>query len=159
VLDGSRCNATTTSGCQPAAATIPVGLGPQGLVVDSDTHTLYVANQAFNDLPGTLSVIDTARCNGSTSSACSRSRPTIATALGPRALALDTARHTLYTANSGDATASIVRGGAEDVRVAVGDVPTDIAFDSTTGTVYVAASFAPPPATSVRGIVSVFKGQ
>jgi DNA-binding beta-propeller fold protein YncE len=139
--------------------TIPVGHAPQGLLVDQSRHTFYVGNQAGNDAPGTVSVIDTRACNGTTSTGCNQLWPTIATGLGPRALALDDASHTVFSANLGDATASIIRGNDPARRVAVGNNPTDIAFDPTTGTVYVADSFAAPPAASVRGVVSVFDGR
>jgi DNA-binding beta-propeller fold protein YncE len=167
VIDGSSCDAATTSGCNQTPATITVGRAPQGLVVDTATHTLYVANQAANDGPGTVSVIDTTTCNATNHVGCGQTAPTIATALGPRALALDPASHVVYTANLGDASSSIVNGascnaidhsgcGANTRRVAVGDAPTDVALDRTTGTVYIADAFLAPPATSARGIVSVF---
>jgi YVTN family beta-propeller protein len=165
VINGSRCDAAVTTGCG-VVATITVGLAPQGMVVDQSMHTLYVANQAFDDEPGTLSIVDTAACNGTHTDGCGRTPPTTPTPLGPRALALDPVRHLVFTANSGDATSSAVRGGACNAivqtgcanrprTVAVGDVPTDIAFDPTTGTVYVADDFVAPPATSDRGTVSV----
>jgi YVTN family beta-propeller protein len=167
VVDGSRCDAAVTSGCGQIAATVTVGLAPQGMVVDDATRTLYVANQGFNDAPGSVSLVDAVTCNGTRTDGCGRTPPTTPTPLGPRALALDPARHVVYTADSGDATASFVRGiacnaivqtgcAAHPPTVAVGDVPTDIAFDPATGTVYVAAAFVAPPATSDRGTVSVF---
>jgi YVTN family beta-propeller protein len=170
VINGSRCDAATTTGCGDPPSTITVGLAPQGLVVDTGTHTLYVANQAFDDAPGTLSVVDTTTCNGANTIGCGQMPPTIATALGPRALALDPAKHTVYTANIGDATSSIVPGAICNAidhrgcdnrvpRVAVGNAPTDVALDATTGTVYVADAVVAPPATSTRGIVSVFKSR
>jgi DNA-binding beta-propeller fold protein YncE len=167
VIDGSSCDAATTTGCGQTPPTITVGLGPQGLVVDKATHTLYVANQAADDAPGTLSIVDAATCNATDTVGCGQTPPTTATGLGPRALALDPANHTVYTANVGDASSSIVDGAACNAinhtrcddrapRIAVGDAPTDTAFDTTTGTVYVADAVATPPATSIRGIVSVF---
>ena len=112
-------------------------------------------------------MVDTATCNGANTIGCGQTWPTIATGLGPRALALNPASHIVYTANLGDASSSIVHGarcnaidhaGCDDrtPRVAVGNAPTDVALDITTGTVYVADAFAAPPATSTRGIVSVF---
>jgi DNA-binding beta-propeller fold protein YncE len=139
-------------------------------VVDKATHTLYVANQAFNEAPGTLSIVDTATCNGANTIGCGQTWPTIATGFGPRALALDPAHHIIYTANLGDASSSIVQGatcnaidhtGCDQpaLRVAVGNSPTDVALDTATGTVYVAAAFVAPPATSTRGIVSVYRSR
>jgi YVTN family beta-propeller protein len=170
IIDGSSCNATTASGCGQTPATTTVGQGPQGLVVDIATHTLYVANQAGNGAPGSLSIVDTATCNGAAPIGCGQTWPTVATGLGPRALALDPASHVVYTANLGDASSSIVQGAtcnaidhtgcdAPTSRIAVGNAPTDVALDATTGTVYVADAFVAPPATSTRGIVSVFQAQ
>jgi DNA-binding beta-propeller fold protein YncE len=44
VLDGSRCNATVTSGCGAALHEQPVGSEPAGLAVSPQTSTVYVAD-------------------------------------------------------------------------------------------------------------------
>ena len=56
VIDASRCNADTTSGCRhPApAVTLP---GPGGVAVDSAVHTTYVTTAS-----NAVSMIDTRRC-------------------------------------------------------------------------------------------------
>ena len=167
VLDGARCSAAISSGCGRPPATVTVGLAPQGMVVDAATHTLYVADQAFNDAPGRVSVVDLAHCRGGDVGGCDQPAVSVATAIGPRALALDPRTHTLYTANLGDASSSIVNVarcsaleqagcGQQPRSVAVGDSPTDVVFDAATGTVYVANSELTPPAASERGTVSLY---
>ena len=45
VMDGSRCNASVTSGCSaPPLHEQPVGSQPFPLAVDPSTGTVYVAN-------------------------------------------------------------------------------------------------------------------
>jgi YVTN family beta-propeller protein len=108
VIDGRHCDATDTSGCaaqtSASTATVAVGHFPFGIAVDSTGHTLYVANGGDQ----TVSVIDTTHCHaGDTSGCANQSPPTvaIANAIGPRALAVDPATHTVYAA---DASASRV---------------------------------------------------
>ena len=66
VIDAAHCCADI--------ATITVGRPPQDMVVDAATHTLYVANQAFDDEPGSLSVVDLRHCTATTSAAAAPSR-------------------------------------------------------------------------------------
>jgi DNA-binding beta-propeller fold protein YncE len=42
VLDGSRCNATVTSGCGAPLREQAVGSEPVGLAIDSQAGTVYV---------------------------------------------------------------------------------------------------------------------
>ena len=58
VINGATCNATNHSGCGHLAATVNVGLDPEGVGVNDQTHTVYVTNNAFGDTPGTVSVIN-----------------------------------------------------------------------------------------------------
>ena len=44
VLDGSRCNASVTSGCGAAVREQAAGSQPVGLVVSPQTSTVYVAD-------------------------------------------------------------------------------------------------------------------
>ena len=68
VIDGATCNGTTTAGCRQKLASVTVGAGSAdynvAFALDQVTHTLYVANWKDN----TLSVIDTATCNATTTS-------------------------------------------------------------------------------------------
>jgi DNA-binding beta-propeller fold protein YncE len=135
--------------------------------VDQPSHTLFVANQAAADEPGTVSVVDTTVCNGTNTSGCGLTPARISTALSPRALALDPARRVVYTANLADASSSFFSAALCNARnpagcalparrVATGNGPTDVVFDASTSTVYVADAFVSPPASSARGIVSLY---
>ena len=66
VINGATCNGTDHSGCGHIAATVTVGLGAYGVAVDDETNTVYVANNQNGFAPGTLSIINSATCNGHT---------------------------------------------------------------------------------------------
>ena len=146
VIDASTCNAIRTSGCaRGPVATIATGQVPVALVEDPHTHTLYVANVFGN----TVSVIDAARCNADQTAGCGEAPPTVPVGTGPSALALDRETHTVYVANAGDNTVSVIdamRCNAEQTAgcgttppvQAVGGAPAAIAFSKRTDTVYVA---------------------
>ena len=70
VINGATCDAADLSGCGQPAATVKVGAGPDGVAVNDLTHTIYVANNADGDAPGTVSVINGATCNGATTTRC-----------------------------------------------------------------------------------------
>src|SRR6185437_5010096 len=56
VLDGSRCNATVTSGCGAPLHEQAVGSEPSGLAVSPQTSTVYVADTSQT---GSVSVLAT----------------------------------------------------------------------------------------------------
>ena len=60
--------ATLTMGAQAAASNWPGGS------YDPETHTLYVANQASDSAPGSLSLVDTFSCNGAHTDGCEKAR-------------------------------------------------------------------------------------
>ena len=72
VINGATCDAANMSGCgqTPAAVTLapnpPIGSNPLGIAVDQATDTIYTANIADDEHPGTVSVINGAICNGQT---------------------------------------------------------------------------------------------
>jgi YVTN family beta-propeller protein len=105
VIDGRTCNGTVTSGCNQTPATVTVGSGPGGVAVDQATDSVYVANGGDN----TVSVIDGATCNSSTSSGCGQTPPTVAANLLPGVLAIDHASHTVYVTGGtlGDSIGSV----------------------------------------------------
>ncbi len=51
VIDASRCNASDTSHCVPAATMSDVGRGPISLAIDQTSHTLYVTDGFANMAP------------------------------------------------------------------------------------------------------------
>ena len=145
VLDGGACTLTHHSACRKAAPTTTVGAGPAGVTVDAATHTIYVTSQVDN----TLSVINGATCNASVRSACGRTWPTVATGTFPQAVAVDQGTHTVYVANLGSNTVSVINGatcnatnhsgcGQTPATVAVAGGPVDLAVNEVTDTIYVA---------------------
>jgi len=148
VIDGVTCNATTTSGCNRVPASITVGTAPFALLLDANTHTAYTAN-----LNGaSVSVIDIATCNATTTSDCGQKTATIPVGSSPWALTLDQAHHTLFVANNQDDTLSAIDASTcnavEQSSCAkrpptsqVGNGTDALAADPSTGTVY-AANFS-----------------
>lgn len=49
-IDGSQCDATTTSGCTTAPREVNVGSGPDGIAVDPSNKTVYVSNSGSNSI-------------------------------------------------------------------------------------------------------------
>jgi YVTN family beta-propeller protein len=103
IIDGRHCDATDMSGCAAQTstntATVAVGHNPLSIAVDPADHTVYVANSGDH----TVSVIDTTHCHAADTSGCaSQSPPTvaIANAIGPHALAVDPATHTVYATDA-----------------------------------------------------------
>ena len=98
VIDGRTCNGRTSAGCGQAAATVPVGSMPIGIFADNSNHTVYVANfNNFND--GTVSMIDSATCNGIHPASCPTvPPPTVAVGDGPGDIDVNQQTHTAYVA-------------------------------------------------------------
>jgi DNA-binding beta-propeller fold protein YncE len=144
VINGATCNALTSAGCDQTASTVNVGNDPYALAVDQLTDTVYVANQADN----TVSVIDGATCNGTQHSGCGQTLATLPVASNPQGVAVDQATNTVYVANGGGNTVSMIDGATCDSTdqagcdqtpgtVTVGNNPYPIAIDQRTGAVYV----------------------
>jgi DNA-binding beta-propeller fold protein YncE len=110
VINGAACNGTTHSGCGHLAATIKVGLGPLGVAVNDRTHSVYVANNANGDLPGTVSIINSATCNGSRASGCAGHHPTVTVGRSPVSVAVATHPDAIYVADFSSAAVSVING-------------------------------------------------
>jgi YVTN family beta-propeller protein len=147
VINGAACNATVTSGCDRAPATVTVGNGPNALAVDQSTDTIYVAN--IND--NTVSVINGGTCNATITSGCGQDPPVIKVGSRPDGVAVDQATDTVYVTNGGDNTVSVINGatcnatitsgcGQSPPTIAVGNGPFGAAVDEITNTLYVANS-------------------
>ena len=152
VINGATCNGTDHSGCGHLAATVKVGFGPVGVAVDDHTHTVYVANNADGDSPGTVSVINAATCNGTDTTGCRRHFPVMATGVSPLLIALDVHTGVLYVSDFASAEVSILTGSRCNASVTsgckaapreqqVGSQPVGLAVDPLTRTVYVADTF------------------
>jgi DNA-binding beta-propeller fold protein YncE len=152
VINGATCNATNHSGCSHLAATVTVGSGPYGVTVDDGTHTVYVANNADGDSPGTVSVINGATCNGTDTASCTGHFPTMATGRSPLLAAVDIRTGNVYVTDFSSAGVSILDGsrcnasltsgcGAPARERAVGSQPFGLAINQNTSTVYVTDTF------------------
>ena len=144
VIDGATCNSSNTSGCSQPQPTTPVGNAPQQIAVDETNNTIYVVNQNG----GTVSVINGAHCNGTDTSGCNQSWPTVTVGNSPQALGLNPNNHTVYVTNTNDNTVSVIDGsvcngtntsgcGQTPAIISVGAAPRAVGVDAGTNTVFV----------------------
>ncbi len=152
VINGATCNASDHSGCGHLAATATVGAQPEGIAVDEHTNTIYVVNNADGDSPGTVSVINGTTCNGADTTGCGRHFPTAATGISPVQIAIDTRTGNLYITDISSAQVTVLKGARCNAEVtsgcrtatreqAVGSVPSGLAINPRTRTVYVTNLF------------------
>ena len=155
VINGAACVGEMAS-CGKLAATITLGpptyvpggaASPYALAVDDATHTLYVADNHDGDMPGTLTLVNTATCNGFVTSGCGGTFRTVFAGRAPRFAELDAQTGLLYVTNYSSADVSVLNtahcnaGSAtgcpeQAPEVAVGSEPNGLAVDDATGTVY-----------------------
>jgi DNA-binding beta-propeller fold protein YncE len=128
VIDGATCNGHAGTGCGRIRATVTVGLDPFDLAVDQATDTVYVANDkgaiggpasAFG-APGSVSVINGARCNAKVTSGCHRIPPAVPAGTNSGAVAVDDALHTVFAVNEFDDTMSAINTRTCDAAVTSG---------------------------------------
>jgi DNA-binding beta-propeller fold protein YncE len=126
---------------------VKVGLAPYGIAVNDKTHTAYIANNGQE--PGTVSLINTATCNGTDTSGCAQRMPTVPVGQAPIAPVLDTATGVIYLTDFASAAVSLLNGSrcnsqttagcrTRPPQQAVGSGPAAIAVNQRTRTVYVA---------------------
>jgi YVTN family beta-propeller protein len=155
-------------GAQPAhtLGTLPrvlAGAGEQDAAFDPESHTVYVANSSDN----TLSVVDARTCNARNTAGCGQTAPTVAAGNGPFFVGIDEPTHTLYVADSGSNTVSVINAatcnaahtsgcGQTPTTVTVGQGPTGVAVDPVTDTIYVTNSG--PGVDGTGHTVSVING-
>ena len=154
VINGATCNGTDHSGCGHLAATAKAGSGPFGVAVNDRTHTVYVTNNAGGDSPGTVSVINSATCNGTMTAGCTGPFPTMATGRSPLLAAVDARTGTVYVTDNASAAVTILNGSRCNASVTsgcgkggreqpVGSQPLGLAINPCTRTVYVSQIFQP----------------
>jgi DNA-binding beta-propeller fold protein YncE len=148
VYDGGTCQATDTTGCGNARATVTAGFNPYGIAVDQATNTIYAPLLADGEHAGSVAVINGAACNGSNTTGCGQT-PSVAPAeFGSVDAAVDPTTHTVYVTNIEDTSVSVIDGKhcngtttngcrrAGDT-LPVDDYPGGIAIDPGVGTAYV----------------------
>jgi DNA-binding beta-propeller fold protein YncE len=160
VIDATRCNAQTASGCRQRAPEIPLGSG--GMTVDPAVATAYLTSGA-----NTVSMLDTRDCNAFDPTGCSATPATVTVGTNPDAVAVNPATHTVYVADGGSGSTGTVSvfddrtcnanhdagcGAVSSLQVPGGN-PDDVAVNPKTDTVYVATITSSGP-----DLVSVFNG-
>jgi YVTN family beta-propeller protein len=146
VINARTCNAQTTAGCDQTAGTISVLGGAYTLTVDTGTQTVYVANINSD----TVSIINARTCNARITSGCNQIPVTVRTGATPAGLQLDPSTHTLYVANRGDHTVSLIDATSCNATTSVGcatsgptvpiaAAPRFMAISPRTATLYVSA--------------------
>jgi DNA-binding beta-propeller fold protein YncE len=154
MINGATCDAANL-GCGQTPATItlapnpPVGSNPFGIAVDQATDTIYTANIADGEHPGTVSVINGAICNGNDAHGCGQTPATAAAGFGADGIAIDQLTNQVYVTNQEDTSVTTINGATcngtnatscSDTRTeaTVGDYPGPISVDAFVGTAYVA---------------------
>jgi DNA-binding beta-propeller fold protein YncE len=148
VINGATCDAASTAGCGQTPATINAGFNPWGIVVDQATETIYTADIADGEHPGTVSVINGATCNGTNHSGCGQTPTAAPAGFGALGVAIDPATDTIYVSNQQDTSVSVINGatcnGTDSTgcsqahpKVAVGNYPGAVTVDPASGTAYV----------------------
>jgi YVTN family beta-propeller protein len=137
---GSNTVSAINEATGAVTATIHVGADPDGVAVDTASHTAYVANGGSN----TVSAINEA--TGAVTA-------TIAVGENPDAVAVDPTLRTAYVANLGG-TVSVINeaNGAVAATVHVGADPDGVAVDTASHTAYVANGNA-----STVSVISVIR--
>ena len=117
MIAGPTCDAADTSGCSnpPATISLPTDpvfgeANPFAIVVDQATDTVYTANIADGEGPGTISIINAATCNSHSTSGCDQTPATAPAGFGASDLAVDPITNQVYSTNIQDASVTTVNG-------------------------------------------------
>ncbi len=154
VIDGATCDAVTHAGCTQTPATVtiasepPIGSNPGGIAVDQATNTVYTANIADGEHPGSVSIINGNTCNGHDEAGCNQIPACAQAGFGTVGIAIDRTTGRVYATNTEDTSVSVISENTRDRReatgcsqtphkLAVGDYPGAIAVDPTAGSAYV----------------------
>jgi YVTN family beta-propeller protein len=151
VINGATCHPSDKAGCAPVG-TVRVGPAPAAVAVDPGTDTVYVANTHDGTLtkgPGTVSVVDGSRCNGTDPSGCaSQAERHVTVGQDPIGVAVDPNNHSVYVSNANDDTVSIINANScnrvqisgcntRPPTIALGSAPSWPVVDPARHTVYV----------------------
>jgi DNA-binding beta-propeller fold protein YncE len=163
VINGATCNGADHTGCGRIAASVTVGTGAFGVAVDDATNSVYVSNNGDGGYdPGTLSVINSATCNGTDSAGCSGDIRSVDIGRAPAVVVVDTLTDSVYVADSGSDGVSVVDGATCNAEVtsgcsrpapeqAVGVRPFGLGVNQATNTVYAMDLGLPPSMSIFRG--------
>jgi len=111
VFDSATCNALDTSGCGQNPATFSVPATPVQAAVDEASGTVYVPIASYEpNHPGAVALVNTATCNGTISSGCAATSYAPAGIVGPQNAIVDAATNTVYVANEGASSISVLDG-------------------------------------------------
>ena len=146
VIDAAACSAGDRSGCRVLPPRIEVPHA-HGVAVSQAVHTAYVTSDDH------ISMIDVRTCHLGRLAGCAGPHPTLADGEHPFAIAIDGSRHTAYVANIGSGASGSIsvfdthHCNAHPSGCAViatmplpHGVGSDVAVNSRTGRVYVAAA-------------------
>ena len=165
VLNARTCNPADQRGCTPHQPAVTTRDFSFGVAVDRANDTIFAAN-SFNfstNRPGhTVSVINGATCNAEVTSGCGRSPATAAVGTAPAGVAVNQATHTVYVANSGASTLSIINAadcnGMHPVgcsqpshSVHLAAPPWAVAVNQATDTIYVLHLGTPATVSVING--------
>jgi DNA-binding beta-propeller fold protein YncE len=156
VINDRHCRSRDISGCGQTPATLTVGSVPIGVAVNQATQTLYVTNGIDN----TVSVVNTATCSALHPGGCaSQHPPAFPVGTFPVQALVDASTDTLYVANGGGNTVSVIDGGTCNshtvagctavATVTVGDGPDYLLGDPATQTLYVLNAGTDTPGNTV----------
>ena len=156
VVNGATCNAMNHSGCNQKPPILATGFHPAPFGYNPVTQTLYVSSQDTNF----AWVLDGSKCNATRTDGCTKQAPTTNTGTAPSGLDLNPNTKTLYVANQGGNTVSVIDAAACNEQqlggcnqtwptVGIGTNPFRVAVNKTTNTVYVA---------NFNGTLSVING-
>ena len=164
VISGPTCDAANQTGCNQAPATVtlnqlpsnPFGMpgqqpNPFAIAVDPATDTIYTANIANGEGPGTVSVVNGNICNAHNTSGCDQIPATAPAGFGTAGIAVDAASHQVVATNIEDTSITTINGHAcnavnsegcdrTQTQAIVGDYPDGITIDPSVATAYIADS-------------------
>lgn len=151
VINGATCKPTEKAGCAPVG-TVRVGPAPAAVAVDQGSDTVYVANTHDGTRasgPGTVSVVDGSRCNGTHPAGCATEvEHHVTVGRDTYGLAVDAGNHSVYVDNPLDDTVSVVDAkkcngrhtsgcSARPPLITLGGAPSWAVVDAARHTVYV----------------------
>ena len=102
VIDGATCNATVTSGCGQAPATMVTGGFSFGVAVDQATDTVFADSIVNSD----LEAFNGATCNATDHSDCGQTPGSVPTGGWPGNIAMNQATATVYVSDNVDGEVS-----------------------------------------------------